>query len=88
MREIIQDEKPMFKLIIIDYSMPGLSGPEVAAEIIRLCEQACIDRPYICCCTSYQEESYRRRAIEAGMDDFFIKPLSFENILTITSKVS
>ncbi len=32
--------------------------------------------PFIACCTAYDEASFKRRALQAGMDSFMSKPLS------------
>ena len=56
-------EKPMYKLILLDYSMPGMDGPQVAQKIRKLLERSHINfgkYPFICCCTSYSQESFKR----------------------------
>jgi len=34
----------------------------------------------MCCCTAYDEESFRRQAFLAGMDSFVTKPVSSEEL--------
>ena len=62
-------------MIMLDYSMPEKDGPQTSIAIRELFKDADIDRPYICCVTAYSEAHYERRALEAGMDEFMVKPL-------------
>ena len=42
--------------------------------------------PYICCCTAYAEDVFKRAAYDAGMDNFVTKPLDgddLDNILRL-----
>ena len=71
----VQNKQAMYKLIMLDYSMPGKDGPQTSIAIRELCKGAGFDRPYICCVTAYSEAQYKRRALEAGMDKFMVKPL-------------
>ena len=56
----------MYKVILLDYSMPEMEGPQVAIEIRRmlsgsiLVDQSSHKPPYICCCTAYVEASFKR----------------------------
>ena len=53
----------IYKLILLDYSMPGMDGPQVAQKIRKLLERSHINfgkYPFICCCTSYSQESFKR----------------------------
>ena len=49
----------MYKLVLLDYSMPGMDGPAVAKEIHRIFETSLLltpqDRPHIVCCSAYGE---------------------------------
>ncbi len=52
------EEAPMFKIILMDYSMPEMDGPTAAVEIRKLCASSRMisDQglsPYICCCSAY-----------------------------------
>ena len=66
----------MFKLILLDFSMPDLNGPEVAKLIRQIVNEAGMEQPYICCCTAYTDPSYGKIAIEAGMDSVMTKPIT------------
>ena len=54
-KELIANGKPVFKIIMLDFSMPGMNGPQTAIEIIRICREADIPKPIIYCVTAYQE---------------------------------
>ena len=53
----------MYQLIMLDYSMPDLDGPQVAIQIRELIfENEHLGEakdPYICCCTAYAEASFK-----------------------------
>ena len=74
-RERIEKNEPIFKLILLDYSMPDKDGPQTVQEIRQLCEEKAVPAPYICCCTAYSEASFKRKAIDAGMNNFISKPI-------------
>lgn len=61
-----------YKLILMDYSMQGLSGPETTEKILNFFNETATDvkRPYICCITAYKDKRFRKIALDAGMDDF------------------
>lgn len=47
----------MYRLILLDYSMPEMDGPECSREIKKLFYQSSVflveQKPFICCCTAY-----------------------------------
>ena len=67
----------MFKLILMDYSMPVIDGP-MATRAIRalLSTKKPSQQPFICCLTSYTDQSFIDVAIEAGSNDFANKPIN------------
>jgi CheY-like chemotaxis protein len=71
----------MYRLILLDYSMPEMSGPQVAISIRNMFKASVIvsevDTPYICCCTAYGEAGFKSKALSSGMDDFLTKPISY-----------
>ena len=67
----------MYKLILMDYSMPRCDGPNTTEKIRQLltenvCEE---DSPYICFLTAYSNKENQMRAIESGGDSFLVKPV-------------
>lgn len=86
-------ERPHFKLILLDFNMPGMSGPETAKEIRRMVDEFREEKmqpnypdPFICCLTANTGKTFRDEAIDAGMDDFMQKPLYLENLKTLLVK--
>ena len=74
-------EASMYKLILLDYSMPEMDGPQVAIAIRNIFKTRIIlseiNTPYICCCTAYCDAAFKRQALSAGMDNFLTKPVSY-----------
>ena len=54
---------PFYLVMFIDYSMPDLTGPELALEIRRSLKDTMIDVPYMACCTAYTDASFREAAL-------------------------
>ena len=65
----------MYDLFLLDYSMPELDGPQLAVEIRKIMEENQLVRPIICCCTAYNDITYKEKAMEAGMNHFLTKPV-------------
>ena len=68
----------MYQIILLDYSMPDMDGPQVAGAIIGMMQglPPAIKKPYICCVTSYDDHGFHQKALDAGMDGVYVKPLS------------
>ena len=79
---------PMYKIVLLDYSMPEMNGPEVATKLIHQLKLAKLEKPYICCCTSYSEASFKRKALAVGMDHFLTKPIDNEEMMSILSRLN
>lgn len=81
---VYRDEAKMYDIILLDYSMPEMDGPQVAIEIRRLFQNSILldeDKvPFICCCTAYSEASFKRQALAAGMDHFLTKPVRSQDL--------
>ena len=76
----------MYKVILLDYSMPDLDGPSVAKGIAELLEEnPTLKKPLICCCTAYSEASFKRTALDSGMDQFLTKPVTFMELRSVLS---
>ena len=51
----------IYELVLLDYSMPVMDGPQFARELIRvLTEAENLPLPFICCCTAYPEAAFKR----------------------------
>lgn len=68
---ILSDEKIQFA--IINWMLPKLDGIELSKQIRKLDRK---NYTYLIMCTSKQEQDSVQEAINAGIDDFIIKPIS------------
>lgn len=65
--------------VLIDLGLPGLDGYQVAS---RIREE--LDGPKVLIAvTGYGNEEHRRRAMAAGFDQFFVKPIDQEALDTL-----
>jgi CheY-like chemotaxis protein len=62
-------------VVLIDLAMPEVDGYEVARQLRQ--RDACKDALLIAI-TGLIDKQYRRRAIKAGFDYYFIKPVDFD----------
>jgi len=62
----------LYKLILLDYSMPFLDGPATSQTILNLFhdEPRSIQKPYIVCLTAFTEKAFMDTALAAGMSEF------------------
>jgi two-component system cell cycle response regulator len=74
--EILQGEDPP-RLVILDWMMPGMSGPEVCREARK--RVACA-YAYILLVTSKEEKQDVILGLEAGADDYLTKPIFPEEL--------
>ena len=43
--------------------------------------------PYMCCCTAYGANNFKRKALEAGMQRFITKPISIDELKEVIQEV-
>ena len=58
-------------VVLLDIAMPGMDGPLMAQQIREQAD----GRPLIIAITGFHDEDTRQRALQAGFDDYFIKPV-------------
>ena len=79
----------MYKLILLDYSMPDIDGPQVALRIRQLIQDSShlgeSKVPFICCCTAYTDANFMQKAKAAGMDKFLTKPIQTEELKNLVA---
>lgn len=71
-------------LILMDIAMPKLDGIE-ATRLIR--RQANLQEVPIVILSAFDTESFRQRAIEAGVNGYFTKPVDFERLRHFIQKL-
>ena len=57
--DLITQGVSMYRLILIDYSMADVDGPQVANVITDLVAKKGIEKPFICCFTAYSEATFK-----------------------------
>ncbi|MEW8626638.1 MAG: transporter substrate-binding domain-containing protein [Candidatus Thiodiazotropha sp.] len=70
-----QNEPTPFKLVLMDWRMPGMNGIE-AAKLIKQNKQHLSEIPAVILITAYGREEVMLQAEEAGLDAILIKPIS------------
>jgi len=70
-----------YDLLFVDINIPGLDGI-MLAKLLR--ERGC-DRPLIAI-TALKLESLKRNALEVGFNEYFQKPISEEQIISLFEK--
>lgn len=71
-------------LILMDIAMPKVDGIE-ATRLIR--QQAKLRDVPIVILSAFDSESFRQRAIEAGVNGYFTKPVDFERLRQFIQKL-
>ena len=74
--EFVQRRCP--DLILMDINMPVMDGIQ-ATERIRQCKDAC-ERVPILAITAYDTYGMEEAALEAGCDDYILKPVDFTRL--------
>ena len=56
---VLEGKASMYKVILLDYSMPDMDGPQVSIKVREITKSTGLAEPFICCCTAYTEAGYR-----------------------------
>ena len=64
-------EQERYDVLITDWMMPGLAGPDLCRKVRETSGDAC----YVIMLTALSGEAHVRSAMDAGADDFLTKPL-------------
>ena len=81
--EVAEKFKP--EIILLDVGLPGMHGYEVAQRLRRLPEN---ENLIIVALTGYGQEQDRLRALEAGFDYHFVKPVDFNKLEALVNNPS
>ena len=68
------------KLVVLDWSMPGLDGVEVCRRVREHREQADTPYIYILMLTGRGDREALLAGLEAGADEYLIKPVDFDEL--------
>ena len=69
---------PLPRLILLDFAMPGMDGPEVSKALNSMFSEAGLDEkttPFVSCWASYTDVAFKKKAAESGMKEYLIKPV-------------
>jgi CheY-like chemotaxis protein len=75
-RRVLKGERP--DVVLMDLTMPIMNGWEA---IRRIREAASEHRPYIVALSALPDADARRRAFEAGCDEYIVKPFDVRGVL-------
>jgi len=79
--KFFRDNPDGFDLIITDMTMPHLSGSELSRQIVGIRPQQ-----RIILCTGYSEFINSEKAVQMGIKDFILKPLSRKTLAAVVRK--
>jgi two-component system, chemotaxis family, CheB/CheR fusion protein len=79
---IFKAEPDRFDLIVTDYTMPHLTGMDLAGKLLKVRA----DVPIILC-TGYSEAISSEKAKEAGVREFLMKPLTKQEMAEVIRRV-
>jgi len=78
--DILQGENPP-RLVILDWVMPGLTGPEVCSRAREKFKNKDQDYTYIVLLSSKSQREDLIEGLEAGADDYLTKPFGMDELL-------
>ena len=88
-------KRDLFKLILLDYNMGDLNGPETArtmqrkfAEFRAINPQVVCRMPYMCCLSAFTASEARQIALDSGMDQYVQKPISFDRLQALIKQTA
>jgi len=73
-----------YDVIFMDVHMPVLDGPAASREI---CARCGVQRPWIVAMTASVMPHERRDCLDAGMDEFLLKPLSAGKVAAVLARI-
>ena len=76
--------KQPYNIVLTDWNMPGMSGMDIAAEILRLYGKESI----VAAMTAYSWEDIREQAQQVGVSYYIDKPLFAESVLEKIERIA
>ena len=80
--EVFRQEPHKFDLVVTDYTMPHMTGLELARELLRIRPDLCIIM-----CSGLNEPVPAEKIREAGIQEFFVKPVGKNEFVQIVRRV-
>ena len=75
-----------YNLVILDYEMPVMNGPEAARHIRDLQHAGILPWCYLVGCTAHQGKSEKKEFEESGVDECLKKPVSKPSVALLIDK--
>ncbi|MBP5159565.1 MAG: response regulator, partial [Lachnospiraceae bacterium] len=75
----------LYDLVIMDIQMPLMDGFEAAGEIKDLCRRKQIELPIVAM-TAHAYDTDKRKAVDAGMDEYLTKPVNLMELVNVLNK--
>ena len=83
-KDRVASGKSMYRLILMDFSMPVCDGPTATREIRKYVSTIQPDQqPFICFLSAYTDESFINVAKAAGSNFFACKPICKEKLAEV-----
>lgn len=71
-------------LLLADVGMPAMDGNELARQI-RRCRE--LDHTVLAAVTGWADAAHRQFSIDAGFDEYFVKPVPFDRLCELLDRV-
>lgn len=78
-----EDKPKAFDIILLDLSMPEVSGFDVASAVRRMEEETGASRTYIAALTGLVSDKDREAAFTAGVDEYVTKPAKLKDLQAV-----
>ncbi|HVX16067.1 MAG TPA: response regulator [Pirellulales bacterium] len=72
-------------LLLSDVGLPGIDGNELARRV-RGCRE--LDRTVLAAVTGYADPANRELSLQAGFDEYLVKPVAYENLCRLLARVA
>ena len=84
--EKVQGRQNHYDLILMDCEMPVMDGYEAATRILKWQKSKGLQATPIIALTAHAMEKHRELALESGMVDFLVKPISYTQLHSVLSR--
>jgi two-component system sensor histidine kinase/response regulator len=74
-------ERERFDVVLMDWQMPEMDGLDATRRIREIEQARALPRTPIIAVTAHGQASHREECLAAGMDDYVLKPYSFEALM-------
>ena len=82
--EVQHGRQQPYNMVLMDWNMPGMSGPEASAEILKLYG----NEATVVAMTAYHWDDIREEATQIGVKGFLGKPLFASNVLESLERIA